>query len=204
VKHDKEFVPSPKRPKKAKSKKKGKGASGSGLKVELVEPTVDETADAQMDVDEDQDEKSNKGKRDVVFTWMDADKWASWLKNMYGIKGKEGPVIVIADHSSYLYYDKDQQDETIKLTSPSIFATIDGIIHGSITPKHSENFAERLSRSLNAKLTSLEAFVINKPLQTISIVVIVLVLVFLAAKRAIADDVADLRQDRHTKSRRLD
>jgi thioredoxin domain-containing protein 5 len=148
--------------------------------------------------------KSNKGKRDVVFTWMDADKWASWLKNMYGIKGKEGPVIVIADHSSYLYYDKDQQDETIKLTSPSIFATIDGIIHGSITPKHSENFAERLSRSLNAKLTSLEAFVINKPLQTISIVVIVLVLVFLAAKRAIADDVADLRQDRHTKSRRLD
>jgi kinesin family protein 22 len=63
VKHDKEFVPSPKRPKKAKSKKKGKGASGSGLKVELVEPTVDETADAQMDVDEDQDEKSNKGKR---------------------------------------------------------------------------------------------------------------------------------------------
>ena len=96
---------------------------------------------------------------------MDADKWASWLKNMYGIKGKEGPVIVIADHSvrslnvsflyqlidrlflqSYLYYDKDQQDETIKLTSPSIFATIDGIIHGSITPKHSENFAERLSR----------------------------------------------------------
>jgi kinesin family member 22 len=62
VKHNKEFVPSPKRPKKAKSKKKGKNASGSGLKVELVEPKIEET-DTRMDVDEEYDEKASQGKR---------------------------------------------------------------------------------------------------------------------------------------------
>jgi kinesin family protein 22 len=67
VKHDKQFVPSPKRLKKAKSKKKGKSTSGSGLKVELVEHTV-AAADVKMEVDERQDEtdvkpSTNKGKR---------------------------------------------------------------------------------------------------------------------------------------------
>lgn len=43
--------------------------------------------------------KSNKGGRDIVFTWMDADKWATWLSNMYGIKAGNEPTVVIADHS---------------------------------------------------------------------------------------------------------
>jgi kinesin family protein 22 len=71
VKHDKQFVPSPKRLKKAKSKKKGKSTSGSGLKVELVEHTI-AAADIKMELDERQDEtdakpslveRTNKGKR---------------------------------------------------------------------------------------------------------------------------------------------
>ena len=36
--------------------------------------------------------------RDVVFTWMDADKWSKWMKSMYGIKAKHLPAIVIAEH----------------------------------------------------------------------------------------------------------
>ena len=42
--------------------------------------------------------KLDKGSRDVVFTWMDADKWAKWLKNMYGVKATEEPTVIIADH----------------------------------------------------------------------------------------------------------
>lgn len=124
-----------------------------------------------------------------------------------------------------MYYDKDQQDDTIKLTSPSIFAAIDGITRGSIAPKHSENFAERFSRvhadlisicshkltiiyillqNLNAKLISLESFVANKPLQIAFVVIVVLVLVFLVAKRVLADDATDPMNYRHSKSRRLD
>lgn len=41
----------------------------------------------------------DKGSRDVIFTWMDTDKWASWLKSMYGVKVTEEPTVIIADHS---------------------------------------------------------------------------------------------------------
>lgn len=43
--------------------------------------------------------KRDRSDENVVFTWMDADKWASWLKNMYGIKRASLPAIVIANHS---------------------------------------------------------------------------------------------------------
>ena len=42
--------------------------------------------------------KTNKGSREVVFTWMDAEKWAKWLKTMYGITASEEPSVIIADH----------------------------------------------------------------------------------------------------------
>jgi thioredoxin domain-containing protein 5 len=42
--------------------------------------------------------RQNKGNRDVVFTWMDADKWEKWLKNMYGARVTDEPAIIIADH----------------------------------------------------------------------------------------------------------
>lgn len=49
------------------------------------------------------EEMKNEGRsrRGVVFTWMDREKWGSWLKGMYGIKdgqGVDGVVTVVADH----------------------------------------------------------------------------------------------------------
>jgi len=87
----------------------------------------------------------------------------------------------------------------------NIFAVLDAIHKRSITPKSSENFAERISRYLNRKLTSLESFVINKPLYALTLVVSALVLFFLAMRRAMADDnFTDSREHRPGKSRRLD
>jgi hypothetical protein len=47
--------------------------------------------------------------REVVFTWMDMDGWAEWLKNMYGITETSGTLedvpVIISDHKvkpSYL------------------------------------------------------------------------------------------------------
>lgn len=62
MKHNTEFVPSPKMPKKTKSKKRGK----SGLKVELVEP-IEGTAGVPMDVDEEVKSNSGKRKKGVRF-----------------------------------------------------------------------------------------------------------------------------------------
>lgn len=37
--------------------------------------------------------------REVVFTWMDAGQWAKWMKDMYGVKVRDEPVVVVADHA---------------------------------------------------------------------------------------------------------
>ena len=52
--------------------------------------------------------KDNKGdvKGDVVFAWMDAEKWASWLKGMYSIKAGEGVQVVVVNHSVRLVSDR--------------------------------------------------------------------------------------------------
>ncbi|EKM59022.1 uncharacterized protein PHACADRAFT_249184, partial [Phanerochaete carnosa HHB-10118-sp] len=43
--------------------------------------------------------RDSKHPGDIVFALMDADKWGSWLKSMYGIKAESGPRVVVADHS---------------------------------------------------------------------------------------------------------
>lgn len=43
-------------------------------------------------------ERQILGGRDVVFTWMDAEKWTSWMKSMYGIKADSLPAVVVTDH----------------------------------------------------------------------------------------------------------
>lgn len=42
------------------------------------------------------DSEKTVGERAVVFTWMDGQRWAKWLKSMYGVTEVGG--VVIADH----------------------------------------------------------------------------------------------------------
>lgn len=43
--------------------------------------------------------KDSKAEGDVIFTWMDAGRWSSWLKNMYGVKENTLPRVILANHS---------------------------------------------------------------------------------------------------------
>ncbi|KAJ3525527.1 hypothetical protein NM688_g8390 [Phlebia brevispora] len=95
---------------------------------------------------------------------MDSDKWANWLKSMYGIKaGNNMPQVIVADHSRLIYYDVDQHGEKIKFNSGSIFSTINGAFAGTVSYKHSENIVERLARYLNDKLVVVEQTVSHHP-----------------------------------------
>lgn len=58
--------------------------------------------------------RANKGATNVVFTWMDSDKWAKWLKSMYGFK-ESG--VVIADHSVSLMGLFNMRSQGLTLTS---------------------------------------------------------------------------------------
>lgn len=36
--------------------------------------------------------------KEVVFVWMDATKWGSWMKSQYGIRQENLPAVVLVDH----------------------------------------------------------------------------------------------------------
>jgi hypothetical protein len=41
--------------------------------------------------------------KDVVFVYMDADRWGKWMKSMYGLKASSEDV-VITDHKVLFFY----------------------------------------------------------------------------------------------------
>ncbi|KAF8217811.1 hypothetical protein K438DRAFT_1795686 [Mycena galopus ATCC 62051] len=148
--------------------------------------------------------------RSVVFTWMDVNKWESWMKSMYGLRKSRGSEIedvgvIIADHQVLKYYDSEPSGVPIKLTSPSIFAALEGAAAGTVKPKESENFVERMARYLNAKMTAVESFVRINPLTSVFILVCVSVVGFMVLRRFFLDDYSGYeREHGYSKSGRMD
>ncbi|KAJ6454695.1 protein disulfide isomerase [Mycena sanguinolenta] len=149
------------------------------------------------------------GGRSVVFTWMDAEKWESWMKSMYGLRKARGTDVedvgvIIADHQVLKYYDSEPSGVPIKLTSPSIFAALEGAANGTVPAKDSENFVERMARYLNGKVTAIEVYVMANPLTSVFLLGSVVVLIFLALRRFLSDDSAHDREYGYSKSGRMD
>ncbi|KAJ7461840.1 protein disulfide isomerase [Mycena galericulata] len=147
--------------------------------------------------------------RSVVFTWMDAEKWESWMKSMYGIKKGRGDEIedvpvVIADHKILKYYNTERSDAVIKLTSPSIFSALEGAASGTIRAKDSENFVERMARYLNDKLTTVEGYILERPFYMLAILSVILTIAYLVVRWFLGDDSAHDREHGYRKSGRMD
>ncbi|KAL0949845.1 hypothetical protein HGRIS_009879 [Hohenbuehelia grisea] len=141
--------------------------------------------------------------REVVFAWMDAERWADWMKSMYAIKASdnEDVPIIIADHHRLVYYDEDQTDTPIRLTSASVFSAIEGVYHRKIAYKHSENLVERFARALNNKIVSMEAFVFAHPMLTVFGIGAFIFVAVMAMRRFVADDVYDMRENGHVRDK---
>ncbi|KAH9920797.1 thioredoxin-like protein [Fomitopsis serialis] len=147
--------------------------------------------------------RNAKGGPGVTFVWMDADKWAKWLKGMYGIQADKEVQVVVADHSGLVYYDVDQYGAKIQLTTTSVFSAIQGAQAATIPYKHSENIVERMARYLNGKLTSIESSVLLYPWRTMSFIVLGILVVVFLARRLFSSDV-DAGHGVYRKSDRLD
>ncbi|KAG7446145.1 thioredoxin-domain-containing protein [Guyanagaster necrorhizus] len=146
--------------------------------------------------------------REVVFAWMDIERWKDWMKSMYGIKTRSKALddveVVIADHHALIYWNVDAEGKPINLSNEKgMFSAIEGAARGKITPLHSENTVERLARYLNGKAVAIEGYVVNNPLRTVFFVGFGFVVVILAIRRWILSDLPD---DRHYRGKagRLD
>lgn len=109
------------------------------------------------------------GHKEVVWAWMDAEKWKDWMKSMYGIVAEQDAdwddvPVVVTDHKvsfvhiipkcrswtciqRLVYYDRDPANKRLKVSSSkSLFETVEAAAAGKLPYKHSENFVERVAR----------------------------------------------------------
>ncbi|KAI0765574.1 thioredoxin-domain-containing protein [Irpex lacteus] len=132
--------------------------------------------------------KGRQGSDDVVFTWMNSDKWAKWLKSMYGITADDQAHVVITNHSRLIYHDIDQSGEKIKLSPVSISSALTGALAGTIPYHHSENFVERMARYINDRLVWVEHVVSYHPWATSIFVIGGLIALFIFLRRVLSQE----------------
>ncbi|PAV20606.1 thioredoxin-domain-containing [Pyrrhoderma noxium] len=124
----------------------------------------------------------------VIFTWMDLDKWANWLKSMYGIKDVSKTTVVITDHQNLLYYDTKGDGQGIGLDAKEITSTVNDILAGRLKYKNSENFVERTARRINNLLVLVEEKVVENPFRSVVFILIIFLLTILGIKRLLKED----------------
>ncbi|KIL63362.1 hypothetical protein M378DRAFT_164675 [Amanita muscaria Koide BX008] len=133
--------------------------------------------------------KKEMDEREVVFTWMDAEKWKDWLSSMYGMKVVDEMLVdlddvpvVIVDHKGLIYWDQDSQGERLRL-SKSLFDVVQDVAEGKLAHKNSENMIERLARFLNGGLIFSTGFVAKHPIKfTFYIVLLLFVVIWLVQR----------------------
>ncbi|KAI0250506.1 thioredoxin-domain-containing protein [Lactifluus subvellereus] len=159
------------------------------------------------------------GARQVVFTWMDQERWASWLKGTYGIKGPMQ--VVITDHSRLIYFDTTRNGNRLALDDANIFPALGDAMKGALKVRYSENIVERLARVsslafrggnqeilisfqyINNKLIAIESIVSGHPWVTLGVFATGILAVLWAIKRLFLD--ADYTyQQKSGKEARLD
>jgi len=126
------------------------------------------------------------GARQVVFAWMDQERWTSWLKSMYGIKGPAQ--VVIVDHSRLVYFDTTRTGGHLILDDARIFPALGDAMEGTLGVRHSENIVERLARYVNNKLLVFEKVVSEHPWATVSFFVLGTFAVFWVIRRMMMDE----------------
>ncbi|KAF8432583.1 hypothetical protein L210DRAFT_3763870 [Boletus edulis BED1] len=145
------------------------------------------------------------GGREVVFTWMDAGQWGKWLKDMYGVRVQNEPVVVVADHSQLVYYDKDGSKHAILLNSISISSALESILAGTAHAKPSRSVLERGVHAMNTGLVWLEGAIPAHPYVTACTVLGLVGVVAMALWNVLKEEPADwMAERRYAKGDRLD
>lgn len=126
--------------------------------------------------------------RDVLWTYMDGDKWGSWLKSMYGIKSSKMPAYVVADHSKLIFYNQYKSGKPFDSTANGMAKAVSQALEGQLSYKHSQNIAQRIAVSVaNYSESIVEAFVAH-PIWMILLIVVAMAIVAWIVSDMLAPD----------------
>ncbi|KAK4047899.1 hypothetical protein OIV83_005081 [Microbotryomycetes sp. JL201] len=124
--------------------------------------------------------------RDVVWSWVDGDKWAGWVRKMYGVKmgGLNGPELVIVDPKNLNYWKSTSTGQSLSFEPEQVFELVEqGIYTHSVKPQSSLSKIDKLSATV-ANLPKSGLTKANQhPIMTGVVIVTSWVLLFLVVKK---------------------
>ena len=143
--------------------------------------------------------KATRSERQVVFAWIDADRWKSALKKLYGIDATKVPAAVLVDGNKLQYYDlpynsipDSSPTHALQWISQDVFVGIDNAIQGRIPPKSSRSLFQKSVRGAGNYLNAFVETCVAHPIAAFGFVFTVLGGLFFYLKRATTGSASEL------------
>ncbi|GAK67571.1 thioredoxin-like protein [Moesziomyces antarcticus] len=135
--------------------------------------------------------KEASSPRQVVFAWIDADRWKSPLRKLYGIQAAHSPSAVLVDGNKSLYYElahyADAKPATFEhqwITPNSIFADIDRVLSGDAPAKSSRTLLQKSVKGAEVYMNTLIDTSVDHPVAAFGFLFAVLAALFFYLGRA--------------------
>ncbi|GAA5990128.1 hypothetical protein JCM11641_001064 [Rhodosporidiobolus odoratus] len=147
---------------------------------------------AQGEKDEEVKKKGVReiqGERQVLWAWVDGDRWAGWARSMFDVKegAKSGPRVVVADPKDLTYYSTSLSDAPLDMNSDAVYELIEqGIFTGKAKASSSRNTIERFGHVVVSHLSSLYTTAITHPIFTLLFIVASWFLLWKGLRKALA------------------
>lgn len=135
--------------------------------------------------------KEASSSRQVVFAWIDADRWKSPLRKLYGIQASDSPSAVLVDGNKSLYYElyhyADAKPATFEhqwITPTSVFADIDRVLSGVAPAKSSRTLLQKSVKGAEVYMNTLIDTSVDHPVAAFGFLFFVLGALFFYLGRA--------------------
>ncbi|BGP24113.1 hypothetical protein JCM10295v2_003015 [Rhodotorula toruloides] len=131
---------------------------------------------------------ADKKGRDVLWAWVDGDKWAGWARSMFDVKmgAKDGPRLVVTDPKALNYWSTTLAGEPLGIDSSAVYELIErGIYTSRAKAQSSRQFLERFAFSTVDRFTSFYNWSTSHPLLAFLAVAASWVVIWQLLKKAI-------------------
>jgi len=116
-------------------------------------------------------------KHNVVFTWIDGNKWTKYISKVYHLEPNDLPRIIFTKPETEQFYDYSKNGKLIH--EDDINESIEAVFDGSIEPKYIDKIITRTLKKLNKKLNAFGEMVSNHPIISALVIVVSFVLFIL-------------------------
>ncbi len=128
--------------------------------------------------------KAASSTRQVIFAWIDADRWKSPLSKLYGIKAEDAPGLVLVDGNKSQYYELALASSTASssavfeqqgwVSAEGVFASLDRVFSGAEKPRSSRSLLQKSVKGAEVYMGALMDACVNHPIASFGFVFVLM------------------------------